>query len=166
MIRPWYRSPLFWLGFPGLLFLIWMWTDSNRKFVLISFSQDSRMTALYHWRGGVSISRGDLPDKSLEGFFLFSDRCFHIHVPGGSFVRPSVPRWSFRRDDLPVEPYPITSLRPAYWHRSFPKGSSAWTAFCPDWVLIGCYLVAWTAALIVWQLRKARLFRASIHKAE
>ena len=31
MIRPWYRSRLFWLGLPGLLFLLWAWlafTDS------------------------------------------------------------------------------------------------------------------------------------------
>jgi hypothetical protein len=25
MIRPWYRSRLFWLGLPGLLFMLWLW---------------------------------------------------------------------------------------------------------------------------------------------
>ena len=25
MIRPWYRSRLFWLGLPGLVFLLWLW---------------------------------------------------------------------------------------------------------------------------------------------
>jgi hypothetical protein len=30
MIRPWYRSLLFWLGLPGLVFLLWGWADSTR----------------------------------------------------------------------------------------------------------------------------------------
>ncbi|WP_341407860.1 hypothetical protein [Luteolibacter soli] len=29
MIRPWYRSRLFWLGLPGLLFLVWGWIDRS-----------------------------------------------------------------------------------------------------------------------------------------
>ena len=31
MIRPWYRSRLFWLGVPGLVFLIWLWADSENS---------------------------------------------------------------------------------------------------------------------------------------
>ena len=38
MMRPWYRSRLFWLGLPGLVFLLWCWWDSMQRWTEISLS--------------------------------------------------------------------------------------------------------------------------------
>ena len=44
MIRPWYRSVLFWLGIPGLLFLLWAWWHSNSFHRAVFLSESSHLS--------------------------------------------------------------------------------------------------------------------------
>jgi hypothetical protein len=52
MIRTWYRSRLFWLGIPGLLFLIWGWRQSNLRSVEIYWG--ARLDLFLAWGAGVA----------------------------------------------------------------------------------------------------------------
>jgi hypothetical protein len=57
--RPFYRSRLFWLGIPGLVFLLWAWWISTRLYLSAGFSGTNAIGAsltdgeiVAHWTSG------------------------------------------------------------------------------------------------------------------
>jgi hypothetical protein len=65
MIRPWYRSRLFWLGLPGLVFLMWLWRDSMRMGRWVWCNDSHRST----WVGVIG---GTIDFKRLYGNYGMS----------------------------------------------------------------------------------------------
>ena len=61
MTRPFYRSLLFYLGLPGLLFLLWAWVDSNfhrtahTSSVVASSTTAFRSSTIMNHRGAIRI---------------------------------------------------------------------------------------------------------------
>ena len=145
MIRPWYRSRLFWLGLPGLVFMGWLWLakagqvfafghlanngtgESTLQYIGASEGSIYQVTTRYrysigarhgfHWRGFNSPGAGLAPE------------------PGTYFPRP------------------FAIIRRSGWRREHREIRLAW------WVVISAYTAVWLGAVAGWQRRKARLSR-------
>ena len=51
--RPLYRSRLFWLGVPGLAFLLWVWWDSGGYVSYVAYERGNELRQVEVSRGGV-----------------------------------------------------------------------------------------------------------------
>lgn len=132
MIRPWYRSRLFWLGLPGLVFLCFSWGRGGAN------------TTSIWWSG----SRGALTlcddNQRLEISWIEGLKGFGFQIQSDS-AHPEVDALH-RLSPLQVRRFPE-------YH--FPKVS----VLVAYWMLLLLYLVVWLGALAGWQRRKARLIR-------
>ncbi len=145
MIRPWYRSRLFWLGLPGLVFLVWLWlakadqvfafghhaitgpTESTLRYIGASEGSIYQITTSYHyglgarhgfhWRGFSDSGAGLAPTRGI---------CF---------------------------PRPFAIIRRPLWRREHREIRLAW------WAVISTYTAVWLGAFAFRQRRKARLSR-------
>lgn len=140
MIRSWYRSRLFWLGVPGLVFLVWLWVDA-----LIS-----------HRYLGFTIDRG--PDVRLE-IGLGAISC---DIDSEGLEDPFQDSWiSFHASREPAD---LESWRP--WAFRAPFKKLVWETVDEDpvfgivrrranlmaaWVPMVLYSVGWIAAVARWQ---------------
>ncbi len=142
--RPFYRSRLFWLGLPGLVFLLWLWLlfspkaicidAGQRSFDVLSFPSAIEFTtsedrnAFPSWE--VDVWPLEEEDRVDPGDHLFKwdydERYAGIPAGGGSFVS------GFWRQHY-------LSMRP--------------------WLPSAAYLVLWLAAVAWWQRRKYRLLK-------
>jgi hypothetical protein len=53
VMRPLYRSRLFWLGVPGLVFLLWVWWDSGGYVSFAAYERGNELRQVEVGRGGV-----------------------------------------------------------------------------------------------------------------
>ncbi len=145
--RPWYRSHLFWLGLPGLVFLLWGWLGSCRQDSGARWSDaaagfsvsDSARTLSF--RRFTDLSGSGLPNGAgLRGFstWTWGDNRKHAELPW--FPKAL----EFSREEVPLD-------------------YRAWTVSFAYWSLELLYLLFWTATLLVWQRRKSRLLK--LHSA-
>lgn len=147
MIRPWYRSVLFWLGIPGLLFLLWGWladplagsgvtvTVGNFRLTVGDWSRVGRISWEVYGSGG---------RLSAQGVRTSSYRLEKVQAQMARDLQVFAPavRYEVREDDsTPVGLRRIPQVRVAYWF------------------LLLLYLLAWGALLAGWQRRKARLLK-------
>ena len=140
MIRPWYRSRLFWLGLPGLVFLLWGWADSTRFLSIVK------------WQ-----SKGVVLGFQSCGNSLRIDS-FHCLDPG----RPS----DLTCDRVPISRLPLavehrlfpTAVRFGSIHDAS-NASTTRMLVIAYWVKISAYTAVWIACLAYWQRHKARLNR-------
>ena len=140
MIRPWYRSRLFWLGLPGLVFMLWAWGDSTRH--VSSLSWASNVWGFYARTWGNSLEL-DL---------------YHSVYPG---MRSNLDfyRWPLSRLSTPVE-HPLfpAGVRFGTSHNAS-NGLTTRILVIALWLMITAYTAVWLGALACWQRRKARLSR-------
>lgn len=140
MIRPWYRSLLFWLGIPGLMFLVWACADSTR------------FVSSLKWQ-----SKGGVLDFRSSGNSLWINS-FHCLDPGR--------RSDLTFDRVPVSRLPLAVEHPLFpsavrfgsFHDAC-TDSTARMLVIAYWLKISAYLAVWIACLVCWQRRKARLSR-------
>lgn len=143
MIRPWYRSRLFWLGLAGLVFMLWLWlakadqsfffghnaiTGPNEETTRSIGSFDSSIflsTSINHHHGGARVL----------GFRGFKEA-----------LDPDDPVIYF-----PIRPFGSISKATylGYTH-------AIWLAW---WAVITAYTAIWLGAVAGWQRRKGRLSR-------
>jgi hypothetical protein len=156
MIRPWHRSRLFWLGLPGLLFLLWAWRSSNLtcyQLTLGSWELNSTQGKVLAW---------SMQSDSEHDFHL-DYRTAEVFT---EWIAPNT-RTKVRRIVPMAAAYPI------------PPGEQCWFAAAkwqaadlnadtyhrllvlPYWLLAGGCAVAWIGVMVAWQRRKARLVKAS-----
>jgi hypothetical protein len=68
--RLFYRSRLFWLGLPGLVFLLWGWWISLSHFSRVGFSTlgiaQATGDVFAHWRSGTPLSWGGFSTGHME----------------------------------------------------------------------------------------------------
>ena len=132
-MRPWYRSRLFWLGVPCLLFLFWGWFAKSRVWGEVKVG--SYRLAIGNTEGQLRI----LFTGSSRGFVI-AGRQGTSHQARESSLIPSAIK-------LTVLDFSggwhLTNLRLAYWF------------------LLLLYVTSWSALLVAWQRRKARLLKAS-----
>jgi len=144
MIRPWYRSRLFWLGLPGLVFMLWLWLAKADQRLFFGHNAitgpNEQSTRSIGSSDGVilqSTSRNDfhggkLPVLGFRGFKAGLDRDEPVTY-------------------FPVRPFGIISKAT---YQSETRG--IWVAW---WVVISAYTAVWLGAVAGWQRRKARLSR-------
>jgi hypothetical protein len=140
MIRPWYRSRLFVLGIPGLLFLLWAWLADPHPPSSLTLTTpahhlnlDSRQRQLViQWE-----------DNRTDGFVIGGRR--GTAAAGTPSPRLFPPAVGHRTLDFSAPPdrHRVNFLGIAYWF------------------LLLLYLAAWGLLLLVWQRRRSRLLKAS-----
>jgi hypothetical protein len=154
VIRPWYRSRLFWLGLPGLLFLLWGWLADPLAVSGVTVTLGDYRLTVGDWSRVGRISwevYGSGGRLSAQGIRTFSGRLGgSVPVDEGE-VRdrqafPPAFRYEVQEDhSTPVGLRRIPQVRVAYW------------------LLLLLYLPAWGALLAGWQRRKSRLL--NLHAA-
>ena len=170
MTRPFYRSRLFWLGVPGVVFLLWGWWDSERHYTEVSWVKPRSFVAAYQHEGRIAllvteethsaafrgpriqfareddlpIWRGGINEVLFEDDSEFSER-FEAARSGpfpGLFRR----RWSF-----------------PYWPSPSFAGSLPWLPYrewgADFWLVVSGYTALWLGTVAGWQRRKLCLLR-------
>lgn len=139
MIRPWYRSRLFWLGLPGLVFMLWAWlakADQSFDFGHTAITGSGKTTARGIGAGGGSVYqityRNDY-DLGLQPGF----------------------QWSGFRES-PDEPVTYIPLRPFTFIRKTVDPGEYREIRLAWWVVISAYTVIWLGAVAGWQRRSCR----------
>ena len=144
--RP-FRSLAFWLGLPGLLFLLWAWADSmshrsglhvdkvlpGPRFVIVNF--------IGYEAAGFGVQWGDAPEPQGLGSRLGGTTLTRTPItgPAESFFPPA----GYTR--LPAHGSGSTSVVPVEWR----------FLFVPFWQLVALYLAVWWG-LLAWRRRVRR----------
>jgi hypothetical protein len=158
MIRPFYRSRLFWLGLPGLVFLLWAWAQSNRSqtrvYLVPSILCSTQGKVFWHrlrvdheHEAIVDYRRGKITVITVEPSGAFIIRCGF-----------PVPRW--HTVELPVKQGEQSWFPPVRWaSHSINEDTGYSYASIPYWLLTGTYCLTLSAGIWWWQRRKARFIR-------
>lgn len=138
MIRPWYRSRLFWLGLPGMLFLVWLsWIFPPR---IVTRTGPSGVHQLYAY--GSTLMFCSEPCLASPGWHVSAPQTGleEIVPQGGPWVK-----W-----DRLVEPAGLSGTP----HVDY--------IFIRSWLPAAAYAVVWVAVVASWQRYKCgRMRRAA-----
>lgn len=160
MIRPWYRSRLFWFGLTGVAFLLGTWWDSGAHYSTVIAEAPTEGLEIR-----LDVSRGWLAGSWKSGGvpLSFSPWVFGAtHWPVGrddelTMLRPRqfdfAPGVSFRKEaDWEVINNPMAASIHPY---------SQWKIQVAFWLLVLGYLLVGILLIGGWQRRKTRLLKAS-----
>lgn len=144
MIRPWYRSRVFWFGLPGFLLLIWVWGAYLRKPVSACWGTQYAQYCL-GWGDGlfeyIAIRykySAVLTDGREQGFFLIDE--------------PFYPE-----DETIVFASPFGVVQDS-------DGDSKVSGFSVGhWVIVALYTLVWISGLAWWQRRKYLFQQRAVH---
>lgn len=139
MIHTWYRSRLFWLGLPGLLFLLSGWFLFPQTSTEIGWGWPDQQFWVGDRSGELVIASVQDPSSGLSIGFLADGR-FHL-PPSEAMYFPG----AVRREKLVFAPILLTTVSFGYW------------------LLLLGYLAIWLPILAIWQRRKSRLLK--LHSA-
>lgn len=149
MIRPWYRSRLFWLGLPGLVFLVWVMVTHKPTPSRIVWMPVGFALSIDIWGDRVELkytrNLGPFPFVSATGASLFS-------TVGASSVQQDFSRaivWE-------TADSPKTAGSRWRW----------WSVSLADWLLVLIYLLAWISLLVAWQRWKRHRLSRDADAAE
>ncbi len=153
--RPFYRSRLFWLGLPGLVFLLWAWGRSNllrtRMFLPPGWVCSTQGKLLWY-QPAEAEDRVVTVDYREGDLSMTPDEYF---VTRNCFPPP--------RGHTTTEPLLTTERRwfPPPRSRSEPLDADSGYRFfsLPYWMLTSSYLGVWLGGVCLWQRRKARLMK-------
>ena len=156
MIRPWHRSRLFWLGIPGLLFLLWAWRSSNltcHQLTLGSWQLTSTQGKALAWSMQADIGHDLWLDYHTAE--VFTEWIAPNSPPRAPIIVPMAAAYPIPPDQqcwFPAAKWQAVDLNAGTYHRLL---------VLPYWLLAGGYAVGWTGVMVAWQRRKARLVKAS-----
>ena len=135
MIRPWYRSRLFLLGIPGLVFGVWAWGLMPTPSLSLSYSTGrNQMIVAPSEHKVIAIHQRPFPASATgpRGFRIYSYNLASVHAGNGTGVPPAI-RWRTRELD---------------------PGVVVRDVFIAYWAVVALYTAAWILALVGWQRRK------------
>jgi len=139
--RPFYRSRLFWLGVPGLAFLLWCWTAFAGDPVAMAWSDGNHRTFAFVGTGTVGAMR-ITPQRGATG---------PVRFQAGRGIVFSLPN---------ATPFP-SAIEVKLGKQERTGGSKVSGATVAIWALVLLYSSVWLP-LVVWnQRRRARLWKAS-----
>lgn len=144
MIRPWYRSRLFWLGVPGLVFLLWVWIAVPQTFN--SFSWE---TTRFQVIAAVQSHKLTVVKRPFPNVVQTTNR--------GIKLRPGL--LSSYSVGGPSS-YPLRVRK-----REIGPGVVVSDATISTWVLVPTYIVIWMGVMLWWQRRKRRISAQQIPAA-
>lgn len=136
MFCPFYHSRLFWLGLPGLLFLLWSWEDSGKAIRTISWNGKGMARQVDLWNGVVRVVQ--VVDPKLYAGPMQKLGIHRAEIPLADRGKASPGGFVFA---------PLISAE---------EDEHALVRI-PFWFAICLYLPAWWTTLIWWQRRKVRL---------
>jgi hypothetical protein len=137
MIHPWYRSRLFWLGLPGLLFLLWTWLGCSIA-GWVGWMTDDYFPIVGHYDGSISVEW--MEDLGMG--FEFGDKGL---------------RWDY----VPNGERGLWSPAAQFQRKEEPGTQRRTRLMIADWTMVLAYLSAWWLIYRWWQRRKARLLKVS-----
>lgn len=152
MIRPWHKSPLFYLGLAPLLFILWAWLDSNH-----------RSTNLIKIGGTTSLIQLQVIRHSCGSILISDQKVELLHATfssGTEFGRTSVTREE--RAWFPAARIEIarqTTSETADYQREITTESRL---ILPHWTILTIYLALWALAFLWRSRRRKRLSRLKI----
>lgn len=170
MIRPWYRSRLFWLGLPGLAFLLWAWWDSGKSYSGITWVRSRSLVSLYLSGGRLClVATDETPVPTFSGPRLL----FQRENEARSFDRTAVLfGGGLDRRERASRRYFGPGLYRLHWSIPYiPAGTPAtavvtitsrlsyWEWGAEWWLLVTVYWLIFSLVIVVWQRRKARLLK-------
>lgn len=140
------RSLTFWLGLPGLLFLLWTWADSFDWQSRLGFAGKPGLGALasdgstlsFEWTRYEPVPQG-MAQEPLEYEIPELPSGMHFHFSHDPSARPKRPL--------------LWAKFEAWTQRSGPTVSSA--VFIPYWMITLGYLGLWSTAL-TWRWKRSR----------
>ena len=145
--RPWHRSRLFWLGLPGILFLLWAWFLLD-DYWLVRWTRQFGSTQIACQAGAIVLTHSTIeippPDSqvtvdpyppSAQGFTQQTGPVSRAHRK--YFTWP-----------LEHKVVPTFAGAPNYHSRQITL---------PFWFLVPVYLAAWLTTLYFWQRRRSSL---------
>ena len=138
MIRPWYRSLLFLLGIPGLVFGVWAWGLMPTPRLSLSYSTSrNQLFVSPSEHKVISICQRSFSRTSTEprGFIIYPYNLAADRAGDGTGGPPA-----FRWETLEFEP-----------------GVMVRHVFIAYWAIVALYTAAWILALVGWQRRKRRI---------
>lgn len=147
MIRPWYRSRLFWLGLPGLVFMLWLWLAKADQ--VFAFGHHAITGSTGSTFRSISTSDGSINQTTLRyNWVSRARRGFHwrgFHHSGAGLAPEKItyfprPFAIIRKTSWPVEEALVQREIRLAW-----------------WVVISAYTAVWLGAVAGWQRRKARI---------
>jgi hypothetical protein len=158
MIRPWYRSLLFWLGLPGLLFLLWAWGSSNSVHRTLFPSKSSHLNTAQGkvlWFSGQSDIGHDFTFDFRTGEVAV---CEIVVPPGMLRTITHFKPWAVSRRKVPAEDQ-VWFAPPRWQARDINHDTRFRLVVVPYWLLTGGYAGLWLGCVGWNQRRKARLLK-------
>ena len=152
MMRPFYRSRLFWLGVPGLVFLLWVWWDSGRYDSFVRWERTESMDTVMVGGGRVEWEHTEgLNVWILAGWDPWMWGRSSRPEGGRSKVMSMGPGRSrqfdfcapYERKNSPIAPV-SSDLEDVVTRR------------VALWVIVAGYVMAWLGAVWWWQRRKRK----------
>ena len=159
--RPFYRSRLFLLGLPGLVFLFWMWWDSggcySQCLVGGGRSGPSLIAAATVDGGCVRLmAQADVLTVSPSGWHFSFDRG---QTRDRQFDRPRFLDWQIDKDEALGEDPAAAEWVPSPG-ATFPKPElKSVEVAVALWLMVLVYLCGLSLTMLWWQRRKSRLLK-------
>lgn len=142
---PFYRSRMFWLGIPVLLFLLWGWWHSMQFLTLWAKKSSWGDVELESFRGSLRVNLLRGKGGAWRGTAGF----YHLPVTEVNYI---------------PEPYPAVPRYVTFTSMQDPKAGSAYHLTLAHWFLISLYAAAWGGAYVMWQRRKRRLMKSTMEE--
>jgi hypothetical protein len=143
--RPFYRSRLFWLGLPGLVFLLWLWLENARDDLFFGHTKiTGPVEASTRGIGSFDGSVYYVTIKTTFGVSGPEEVGFHASSEGGL---------------EPNEPMTLFAFPPFGIFQRKSEGHEYRNVMLAWWAVILTYSLAWLVTLAWWQRRKARLLK-------
>lgn len=156
MIRPYYASRLFWLGIPGLLFLLWAWWHSNffhRALFLSETSHLSTTQGKVLWFSGQSDIEHDF---HLD--FQTGEVEVYTVVVGPTMLRTICSFNALTIDTTKVPAEDQAWFPPPRWQaREVNRDTYYRLLSVPYWLFSASYAAVWLGGVGAWQWRKLRI---------
>jgi hypothetical protein len=156
-VRRFYRSRLFWLGVPGLVFLVWAWWDSggyvsNARWVRGSSMDDVRVTGGWvGWKRMTHLPPSPLaPILSVDPFTTGRN----VRLEEVPLAQLCTAKTMDRQFDVPAGFEVVSRVLPA---PSGQGGERTMILRVALWVVVAAYVMMWLGTVFWWQRRKARV---------
>lgn len=130
--RPFYRSRLFWLGLPGLVFLLWAWWVSMGSYLYAGF-EGIHGLAVRQMGGELCLT------WDSDGW------------PDWRHFTTSHGRWSGGAGEVAAAKLMFTMMRE--------NDPTSRFVFIPYYWLVFAYIAGWLLTLALWQRRKSRILK-------
>jgi len=134
--KPFYRSCLFWLGLPGMMFLCWLWLGMSGREVTLAASVP------YAYSIWMNVGNGSL---------IIQDMDFPPSSSGPW-------QWHWGEEKVPKQVHPM-KIGTLPWKPGATRSRYVVVSF---WLLAAIYAAGCVCACRWWQRRKARLLKASV----